>query len=495
MARAAENTAGGGKRALTTWLRRGVAGGLLGCGLALALALPLGGPARGNTASACGLAAGPTMLANAIPAQRFPAGSGAAAGRPLGIFAPDYAVGSAIAFSVDLSRVSSAPDPTSVKWRWIYGDGAIDTSGSAPSHIYKKPGTYTIHAQTYDSGRKVWAELDSAQIHVIAALPLNPPVARASASAPMVTLGGSITFDASGSAASSPTASGSAASSPTAAGSSPLTYNWNFSDGQTATGAQVTHQFAVAGKGPISLTVTDAQGARAVTTLDVVVAQSELGASARTVAPGKSLTFNETQVGTPGTVPALPTNQGVSYGWSFGDGTPDQTTPQPTITHSFARTGQYIVILQEFDGQTAGPFEAVTVTVAVPAAPPWRYYIGGAAVALGILVSLLAAARTQWRQIAIAEQRKRERARARRGGPSARGRGGRADAYGFRGGYQDDEEPRGGYAEEYRSGRSSRSRAPEGRAGRRHDDHHDDRYGGARQRPSPRQRRSRDDEW
>lgn len=56
-------------------------------------------------------------------------------------------------------------------------------------------------------------------------------------------------------------------------GSTISSYSWNFGDGGTATGAQVSHTFATAGTYDVSLTVTDAAGNSSTETMPVTVPQ------------------------------------------------------------------------------------------------------------------------------------------------------------------------------------------------------------------------------
>ena len=54
-------------------------------------------------------------------------------------------------------------------------------------------------------------------------------------------------------------------------GDSIESYAWDFGDGVTDSGAQVSHEYATAGSYTVTLTVTDVEGATGSTTRDVVV--------------------------------------------------------------------------------------------------------------------------------------------------------------------------------------------------------------------------------
>jgi PKD repeat protein len=78
--------------------------------------------------------------------------------------------------------------------------------------------------------------------------------AKVSASFTFEVNGLDVTFDAGGSA-----------------GTSPLTCEWDFGDGQTATGVSVSHSYAAKGSYAVRLRVTDASGATDTSTWSVKV--------------------------------------------------------------------------------------------------------------------------------------------------------------------------------------------------------------------------------
>ena len=313
-------------------------------GLSLALFGPLLGGSKQTIALACGLGSTPTMLANQAPALLYPVTTNVPIDQPIGIFALNYVAGQQITFSEDLSRVLNAPDPTTLKWRWDFGDGSTPSSDIHPSHTFASAGAYNVHSQIYDTTTSSWTDLDSAAIHVIAAAIANPPVAHITASASATTVNGSVSFDATGSHASD----GSA-----------VTYLWNFNDGTTATTAKVTHTFSTPGQGFVALIVTDARGARTVATTNILIASGTLDTSASAVSPGVAVNFDATQSG------GVPFP---SYSWDFGDGTPAQSTESPTISHTFARAGSYTVIATASDPEQ-GARETFFATVSVIAPP------------------------------------------------------------------------------------------------------------------------------
>ena len=445
---------------------------LLACamsGAAVAGALfPLfvSGPSGGAVAYACGLGNLPTMMANNAPSLLYPVVKNTPANQPLGIFAGSYVANQPISFLENMSRVVGAPDPSTLQWRWDFGDKSPTSSDISPQHTYAKAGTYNIHAQIFDTISNAWTDVDSAQITVIPAALPNPPVAQiAQPSAALTTVspGGSITFDATGSHA---------------AVGSKLTYFWNFNDGSTATGQQVTHTFAVTGYGIVALIVTDTRGAIGVATANIAVLSTfpaaNVSASALSVSPGSTVSFNASKSTAP---QDLPGDRIVKYVWDFGDGSPKLTTQSPTTSHTYHGWGTYTVAIQAFDVVGVSGTTHLTITVG------YSYvFIGGAVAGVILLwgIGYLIVASRKRASLAkarTAREAQRELARSRRVGASRAGQsgagrprpGGSPAARGERRG-----PPPG---DSYPRGRDATGRYPQ--------------RGG----PSPRARRDSDDEW
>lgn len=365
---------------------------------------------------ACGLGNTVTMVANNAPALAY-APPNDATDAPAGIFALDYFINKPVTFYEDLSRAPSAPDPNSVKWRWDFGDGSPMLYQVKPTHTFATSGTYTVVVSVYEPLSGQWSVFDNAIMKVISAPFANPPVAKARAvTSTVIGVGDKISFDATGSHA----ADGSTA-----------TYQWNFGDNSVATGLQVTHQFNQAGRGFITLTVTDGRGAKSIAQVPVVIVESAQPAKV-TVSPtsgavGAQFLFDASQ-----TQP--PADQPVAVAWDFGDGSPLVTTSQPNVGHIYHQSGDYTVSVGVYgqlgDGSVAtikvrvGPAAAVG-PVAGKGGPNWLLLAGAALVALVALAGLVF-----WlnqRKRAAAERQRRtqiELARARRANSVNGGRGG-----------------------------------------------------------------------
>jgi len=397
----------------------------LGCALALAPA-PAG---RGGVARACGLNS-QIMVANDVLALMDPATiNPSASSQPIqgevgGIFALDYVAGKPISFTEDLSRVSGAPAPSAFSLRWSFGDQTPYAYGFTPKHTYAKPRTYYVEARIYDPTDPTnggWAAIfDYAHIRVIASALPNPPVAHATASATVVGPETDVDFDATGSKSLD---------------GSQLTYTWDFNDGTRQTGPHVRYRYGVLGQKTIAqLIVTDGRGAKSVDTINMRVVDdfaaaptARLNVGAASVTSGAPVTLDAAQ-----SQPAAnrPGDRLVRYGWDFGDGTPEQATTSPSVTHTFRKAGKYDVAVVVYDQQGVASEDSLSLVVAVPpvSGPNWPL-IGLILALIGFLAAVVyIAAQSQRRQNTAMRQRRMamEFARARRVPQSAGARGGGA---------------------------------------------------------------------
>ncbi|MGY1746890.1 PKD domain-containing protein [Blastococcus sp. SYSU D00695] len=177
---------------------------------------------------------------------------------------------------------------------------------------------------------------------------------RAANIAPMATFGSTVTqldvaFDASPSRDADGTVAG---------------YAWDFGDGTTGTGRTATHRYAASGTFPVTLTVTDDQGAtgRSTQSVTVLAPPPNVAPVARFVSAvsGSDAAFDaSTSTDSDGTV--------AGYAWDFGDGT---TGTGRTPTHAYAQDGTYTVRLAvtDDDGATHAVQGTVTISSAVIAA-------------------------------------------------------------------------------------------------------------------------------
>ncbi len=139
---------------------------------------------------------------------------------------------------------SSDSDGTITSYQWDMGDGGTAT-GAQVTHTYTVPGTYNPTLTVTDNGGLT----DSASTPVLVEPPISgntPPTAVISASSTQGDAPLEISFNASNS------------SDPDGSISS---YNWDFGDGTTGSGLNISHTFTQPANYTVSLTVTDNTGA------------------------------------------------------------------------------------------------------------------------------------------------------------------------------------------------------------------------------------------
>jgi PKD repeat protein len=131
-----------------------------------------------------------------------------------------------------------------------------------------------------------------------------------------------------------------------------LTYSWNFGDGTTAAGNQLTtHQYTAAGTYTATVTVTDNQGASDSTSSQPIMVMAGNGNGAMPTAvisanrlfgvPPVVVTFSGA-----GSIPSEQTGSITQYSWNFGDGTNGTGVE---VQHTFTEPGSYTVQLMVTD--------------------------------------------------------------------------------------------------------------------------------------------------
>jgi len=142
-----------------------------------------------------------------------------------------------------------------VSWEWDFGNGSIG-SGITSTHTYTVVGNYTAWLTVTDNDGASTSEAEL--ISVTEPVPNNPPVAIVVASvtiddAPLrVDFDGSHSYDLDGNRIIT-------------------SYDWNFGDGNTATGIYPTHVYMSAGSFTATLTVTDDEGGTGTDTVAITV--------------------------------------------------------------------------------------------------------------------------------------------------------------------------------------------------------------------------------
>lgn len=139
-------------------------------------------------------------------------------------------------------------------------------------------------------------------------------------------------------------------------------YEWNFGDGNTATGVNVDHNYAAEGTYTVTLKVTDNAGGVNETSKDVTVTDPN-------ALPTAAFTSSTTDLNAyfNGTSSTDPDGTIAMYEWNFGDGTP--VSSSAIASHTYEAAGTYSVTLTVTDnrGGTAVMTKDVTVTAPNPA--------------------------------------------------------------------------------------------------------------------------------
>ena len=119
-------------------------------------------------------------------------------------------------------------------------------------------------------------------------------------------------------------------------------FQWNFGDGGTASGQNVTHTFTRIGTFPITLTITDPFGRTNFITQSITIGQGQLPTATFTVSPAPPAVVNQTLNFNGSGSTATPGHFLTDFAWDFGDGT---TGSGVGVTHAFAQTGTFVVSL------------------------------------------------------------------------------------------------------------------------------------------------------
>jgi mono/diheme cytochrome c family protein/chitodextrinase len=143
-------------------------------------------------------------------------------------------------------------------------------------------------------------------------------------------------------------------------------YDWNFGDGNTATGAVTNNTFTTAGTYTVTLTVTDADGLSHTTFKDITVGGVMIPVSD----PGGPYTGVEgTAVDFDGSASTHVTPI-TNYIWDFGDGSPFVQGPSPFASHTYTAPGAYTVTLAVQDAGNVTGVANTTVVIDAIAPPP-----------------------------------------------------------------------------------------------------------------------------
>lgn len=276
--------------------------------------------------------------------------TGVAAERPTPLTRlPDIAPAADCAtFTFDASA-SSDPDNDRLSYHWDFGDGTT-AEGIDVQHTYAAAGAYRVVLEVSDGFCDGCGRGRAEQVVLVN----TPPTAVLEA--PALTCAGAA-------------ARFSAARSNDSPGET-LRYRWDFGDGTTAEGVEVTHAYPRGGSFQVELVVDDGRGTscstdRAETTVRInspPVAKTEQELTVCAAAPYLPLSVVFSGIGS-----SDPDLDSLSYRWAFGDGASAEGV---WVSHTYARGGRYTATLTVDDGTgTACATAAASVPVHANYAP------------------------------------------------------------------------------------------------------------------------------
>jgi PKD repeat protein len=256
--------------------------------------------------------------------------------------------------TVDFTVTASDPDGVIVSYDWDFGDGDTSTDQN-PTHTYTSSGEYTATVVVTDDG----AATDSETVDITVTEVGDEPPVISSISASPSSGNAPLTVDFT-----------VEASHPDG---DPLSYSWDFGDGNTSTDQNPTHTFAA--PPPAARPLFEAVTPTAIT-VTVTVTHSNTLSDSETVVV--TVTFSEnlppviTDVSaTPssGDVPLAvyfsitandPEGGDLSYFWDFGDG---NNSAEEDPSHTYTSSGNYNVTVTVTDGESSST-EDTSITIA-----------------------------------------------------------------------------------------------------------------------------------
>ncbi len=210
-------------------------------------------------------------------------------------------------------------------YRWDFGDGSGD-NGANVTHLYQNRGEYVATLFVDDeSGTACSSSSDTVNVK------LNKAPVAVAGNDVKVCQGTPVTFDGSGSISEE---------------GEELQYEWDFGDGTTSSGVNVTHTYEKGGNYEAVLTVNDMQNTNCSTSMDSVIVTVNSKPTAVLNAVSIACTGDEISFDASGTND--PDGDDLTYTWDFGDGTSGQGA---NVTHAYNKGGNYSVSLTVDDNK------------------------------------------------------------------------------------------------------------------------------------------------
>lgn len=236
---------------------------------------------------------------------------------------------------------SSDKDGSITAYKWFFGDGGISTD-SKPTHVYKSPGKYDVKLIVTDNSGTL-SQFDSSSTTVI----INEkPIANAGDDK-VVAPGELVSFDGSGSIDRDGTVE---------------VYNWNFGDGDKASGTKVEHAYSKPGIYTATLEVIDNTGHELSKDFDEV--KVIVNAPPKAIA-GKDIKVAPGEIFTLDAANSYDLDGNIkSYNWKFSDNQSESTNK--TVKRSFESPGIYhcdLTIMDNLDQSNSVSSDRVKIYV------------------------------------------------------------------------------------------------------------------------------------
>ncbi len=243
---------------------------------------------------------------------------------------------------------SSDSDGSIISYEWDFDDGST-SSKETVTHTYDSAGNYTVELSITDNDG---ATDSTSQSIDVSPPPSDPPTASFTASPTSGEAPLEVSFSASGS--NDPDGNIN-------------TYNWDFGDGSTGSGENITHTYGSSGNYTVQLTVEDNDGVTDSMTMNISVSAPS------NESPNASFSANPTSGEVPLDVSFDASNASdpdgsiESYSWDFDDGS---TGSGVNVANTFDSSGTYNVELTVTDNEGATDSTSKAVSVSTPTNDP-----------------------------------------------------------------------------------------------------------------------------
>lgn len=248
-------------------------------------------------------------------------------GNPIPIYFRKKSMGGCDEFTFDATS-SFDPDNQALTYHWDFGDGSASDE-PVVTHRFPKGGNYNVTLSVQDNSGLECDTAVSSQV-----VSVNTPPVAALTGPDKACANQVVAFDASGTTDNTP---------------DQVTYKWDFGDGTSAEGVQVTKSYDKGGSYKVQLSVDDNSDTTcsADSTAKIITINTNPVAEA-----GQDIDFclqhnQDYSVSFNGSGSTDADGDSLTYSWDFGDGTGDSGA---NVTHVYQRRGEYVATLSVDDG-------------------------------------------------------------------------------------------------------------------------------------------------